>query len=486
MQNAKELNPEQISEFLKASHGIVSSGQGRAETYAWTQQILIAQEYASLGKTARGAVRAYIIKVTGLSLPQAARLLRMYRETGKIEQQPYQRRQFPRKYTAGDVTLLALVDGAHERMSGPSTQCILRREYEEFAKPEYVRLAGISVCAPLQSAQQRRISKAGGGIRADAAERGVNRRAAAARPARTSGLPACGHSASRRLGWSQRGVPHQRCGRGPAVGSDRMRQQDQRAVFDTGAEGDAGAISVSEFGTPLRNGSEFINHTVARLLNKLLVEFTKSRASRSQATALVEGKNGAVIRKLIGYGHIGGEHAGQLDKFYTEQLNPYLNFHRPLWLRNRDAGCSRQAATAIQDRRLCDPIREAEVVAGCGQLLEARRQLRPSGQSRQGNERHRMRDERSQGQTAASVQDGIASSTAPATALPISIRKTKPRQRPSGAHERRSLALLASSVSGSSCVGIKCRFQYHSSIGKCCTLNPGRMIQRRCWYSILR
>ena len=65
------------------------------------------------------------------------------------------------------------------------------------------------------------------------------------------------------------------------------------------------------------------------MLGKLLVEFTKSRANRSQDNALVEGKNGAVIRKLIGYGHIGSEHAERLQKFYTAQLNPYLNFHRP-------------------------------------------------------------------------------------------------------------------------------------------------------------
>jgi len=77
------------------------------------------------------------------------------------------------------------------------------------------------------------------------------------------------------------------------------------------------------------NGSEYINHTVARLLEKLLVEFTKSRANRTQDNALVEGKNGAVIRKHIGYGHIGGEHAERLQKFYTAHLNPYLNFHRP-------------------------------------------------------------------------------------------------------------------------------------------------------------
>ena len=77
------------------------------------------------------------------------------------------------------------------------------------------------------------------------------------------------------------------------------------------------------------NGSEFINHTVAKLLQKLLIEFTKSRANRTQDNALVEGKNGAVIRKHIGYGHIPSEHAEQLQKFYTAQFNPYLNYHRP-------------------------------------------------------------------------------------------------------------------------------------------------------------
>ena len=55
-------------------------------------------------------------------------------------------------------------------------------------------------------------------------------------------------------------------------------------------------------------GSEFLNHTVSKLLNKLLVEFTKSRPYRTTDNALVEGKNGAVIRKHIGYGVIAAEH----------------------------------------------------------------------------------------------------------------------------------------------------------------------------------
>jgi hypothetical protein len=70
------------------------------------------------------------------------------------------------------------------------------------------------------------------------------------------------------------------------------------------------------------NGSEFLTHTVANLLNKLLAEFTRSRANRSQDSALVEGKNGAIIRQHIGYGHIPSEHAEALHQFYTAHLHP--------------------------------------------------------------------------------------------------------------------------------------------------------------------
>jgi hypothetical protein len=42
-----------------------------------------------------------------------------------------------------------------------------------------------------------------------------------------------------------------------------------------------------------------------------------------------EGKNGAVVRKRIGYGYIAGERAEAIGKFYARHLNPYLNFHRP-------------------------------------------------------------------------------------------------------------------------------------------------------------
>ena len=77
------------------------------------------------------------------------------------------------------------------------------------------------------------------------------------------------------------------------------------------------------------NGSEYINHRTAKLLEKLRVEFTKSRARRSNDNALVETKNGAVVRKWLGYQFLPAQATRAIDTFYSEWLNPYLNFHRP-------------------------------------------------------------------------------------------------------------------------------------------------------------
>ena len=68
------------------------------------------------------------------------------------------------------------------------------------------------------------------------------------------------------------------------------------------------------------NGSEFINHTVAALLNKLLIEQTKSRPRRSNDNGLVESKNGAVVRKHMGYTHIAAPHAEEMEVFYERYL----------------------------------------------------------------------------------------------------------------------------------------------------------------------
>jgi hypothetical protein len=77
------------------------------------------------------------------------------------------------------------------------------------------------------------------------------------------------------------------------------------------------------------NGSEFINKTVAKLLNKLLIRFTKCRPRHTNDNGLVESKNGSVVRKQLGYIHIPQRYATAIDHYHRNFLNIYINFHRP-------------------------------------------------------------------------------------------------------------------------------------------------------------
>ena len=88
---------------------------------------------------------------------------------------------------------------------------------------------------------------------------------------------------------------------------------------------------------------------------------------RSTDNALVEGKNGAVIRKQIGYGPISAVHADEFQRFYTAWMNPYLNFHRPCGfatIRTTDRRCGpccSIATTASGCTRGTRTVRSSEV-----------------------------------------------------------------------------------------------------------------------------
>lgn len=329
MEKGETASLEQMRDFVNGSALMEFGGQSRVEKYAWAERVLVAQEYAVQSKAARGVIHRYMSKVTGLSTPQVARLIALYVETGKVELKAYQRHQFVRKYTREDVELLARVDGAHERLSGPATACILRREYEQYGDKEYARLAGISpahIYNLRNRHEYRRVAEVYAATRATAIAIGERRKPD------PRGRPGFLRVDTVHQGdWDgNKGVYH-------INAVDTVTQW--QVVGCTSKISEAYLIPVLQailhqfpfeiLGFHADNGSEYINHTVAALLEKLLIEFTKSRPNRSQDNSLVEGKNGAVIRKHIGYGYIAAEHAERLQKFYTAHLNPYLNFHRP-------------------------------------------------------------------------------------------------------------------------------------------------------------
>ena len=77
------------------------------------------------------------------------------------------------------------------------------------------------------------------------------------------------------------------------------------------------------------NGSEYINYQVADLFNRLVIKLTKSRARQTNDNALVESKNGSIIRKYLDYSHIPQKKADLVNRWYRDYLNILVNYHRP-------------------------------------------------------------------------------------------------------------------------------------------------------------
>jgi transposase InsO family protein len=325
----EKLSLQQIEQFLLAAKEVRFEASQREEIYGWVERLLCQQEYVGQGRRARGLLRRYLGKMTGLSRAQLTRLVGRYLATGRVRIKTSHRHRFPTRYTRADIELLAQVDEAHETLSGPATRRIFEREFGDYGKLEFQRLAAISNGhlynlrrtpryrqrlknykktrpSPVAIGERRRPDPRGrpGYLRLDTVHQGDTEHA--------------------------RGVYH-------INAVDEITQWEIVAAVPRISEAYLEPVLVmvlAQFpfvihGFHSDNGSEFINQTVARLLNKLMIEQTKSRPRHSNDNGLAETKNGAIIRKHMGWGHLQGVHADPIQQFYSAHLNPYLNYHRP-------------------------------------------------------------------------------------------------------------------------------------------------------------
>jgi len=329
MHEGEKLSLAQIRAFLEASDAVLFQAAHRSELYEWVNRTLREQNYEQLPRAGKGLVRAYVGKMTGLSRAQVTRLIGVYLEGEPVELRKYRRHRFPSRYTRADSELLAAVDEAHGTLSGPATRRILEREYAVFGDARYQRLAGISAAHIYNLRRSPVYGKRRVSYQATKPTRvGIGER----RAPQPNGRP----------GYLRVDTVHQG-DREAGLGLYHINVVDEvtqyQIVGATPHISEAWLLPLLEaileqFPFRIRgfhsdNGSEFINYTVAKLLKKLLVEQTKSRPRQSNDNGLVESKNGAVVRKHMGYLHIGGEHAAAVERFYEQHFNPYLNFHRP-------------------------------------------------------------------------------------------------------------------------------------------------------------
>ena len=328
----KELN--QVQKFLDGTGQISFEPKGRTESYAWIAGTLTRFDYFKLSKLNRGTVRSYLMKVTGYSRAQTNRLIGQYKKNRRIGGCRQPRHCFTKRYTRNDILLLAETDECHQTLSGSTTKKLFERGYNLFNEARYERLAYISIAhiynlrrSHLYKNKRRHFTKTQRSMVAIGERRKPN----------PYGKPGYLRIDTVHQGDQDRvkGVYCKRCLLYNAV--DEVTQMEVVCAVEKISEQylipvleqliELFPFEIKEIHTD--NGSEYINRTVARLLNKLLIELTKSRARQSNDNALVESKNGSIIRKWFGYCHIPQRHATIINEFLKKHLVPYINYHRP-------------------------------------------------------------------------------------------------------------------------------------------------------------
>jgi transposase InsO family protein len=326
---SEKLSLQEIEQFLLAATEVRFETSQRKEVYAWVERLLCQREYARQGRRARGLLRRYVEKMAGLSRAQVTRLVGGYLATGQVRLKTSHRHRFPTRYTRADIELLAQVDEAHETLSGPATRRILEREFRQYGKPEFERLAAISNGHLYNLRRTPRYR-----------QRRKNYQKTRPSPV-TIGERRCpdpgGQPGYLRVDTVHQGDTQNAKGVFHINAVDEVTQWEIAAAVPRISEAylePVLAAVLAQFpfvihGFHSDNGSEFINQTVARLLNKLMIQQTRSRPRHSNDNGLAETKNGAIIRKHMGYGYIHSAHADRIQQFYSAHLNPYLNYHRP-------------------------------------------------------------------------------------------------------------------------------------------------------------
>jgi transposase InsO family protein len=332
MNETKLTTIGQIREFLAGTADISWTPEDDDKArYAFIRNVLSRFDYPRLKRPDKGLIRVYLRHTSGYSRAQLARLIRQYLDSGRMVQRYAKPRSgFAHIYTDADVRLLAEIDTLHATLSGLATKKLMERACHIFGDTRYQRLAGISV-AHLYNLRKRA---------------GYQRRRQHWTKTRPVNIA---------IGERRAPAPNNQPG---YLRLDSVHQGDQEGVKGlyhinavdcvTQYEGVATCERISEaflipvleallqsFPFMIRgfhsdNGSEYINRHVVQLLNKLLIEEqTKSRSRHSNDNAQAESKNGAIVRKHLGYSHIPQRFASLVNTFCRDHLNPYINFHRP-------------------------------------------------------------------------------------------------------------------------------------------------------------
>ena len=324
---------EQLRQFVQGTQAVQFEPRGDVQTrYAHVADVIGRFGYARLGRADRSVVLRYLQCTSGYSSAQLKRLVaRILR--GEVLRQRYviPAQAYAQRFTHEDIGALAQVDRAFDTLSGAATTHVLWRQWHEYGDARFERLSRISVSHLYNLRKSARYEH----------ER-VQRN-------KTTSSPRGSQIGQRR--------PPQPQGQAGFIRIDSVHQGDHdgiKGVYHINAVdivtqwqvvvcvehishsfmGHAVELLIEQFPFTLKgihadNGVEYINWRMLELMEDARIKLTKSRPRRSTDNALVEGKNGSVVRKMFGFAHIARSRAGLLNDFNHAHFNPLNNLHRP-------------------------------------------------------------------------------------------------------------------------------------------------------------
>ncbi|MFH0856620.1 MAG: integrase [bacterium] len=321
----------QIKNFLKGTmdEGVKLEIQTTKDKYDFIKTTLYWTKYNHLDRTDKHVVLMYLKFFTGYSKSHLKRCRKKWRK-GKLFYNPTRKRnKFTKKYFPSDISLLIETDTLHDCLSGEATKQILEREYNKYKKINYGNISNISVAHIYNirnNNNQYNTSEAKFFKRTKATPVNIGIR----RKPEPNGKPGYLRVDTVHQGDfnGKKGVYHinivDEITQYEMIGTvEKITEQFLKPVIEELLE--LFPFTIYEFHAD--NGSEFINRVVAQLLNKIHIELTKSRSRHSNDNALVESKNGSIIRKIFGRNYIDGRFAKEINKFNKEYLNIYLVYH---------------------------------------------------------------------------------------------------------------------------------------------------------------
>ena len=322
---------EQMESFLNGSQAIAFAvASTKDERYDFVESVLKRFRYARLKRRDKGIVIQFLMKVSGYSRQQLTRMIQRYSEEGALKRYQKTVNGLEQFYTDVDIRFLAELDQRHGTPNGFMVKKLCERAYQCFDDMAYERLSYISVSHIYNLRKSLGYKKHRYHYEKTKSTKGIH--IGERRKPQANGKP----------GYIRIDTVHQGDLDG-CKGVYHINAVDEVTQFEVVVSVEKiseayliPALEILLAAFPFNiinfhsdNGSEYVNKTVAKLLGKLLIEFTKSRPRQSNDNALAEGKNAAVVRKVFGYTHIPQRYAGQLNQFNQAALNPYVNYHRP-------------------------------------------------------------------------------------------------------------------------------------------------------------